>query len=96
MLNVDSLNEDTLHEVRRCLQFKPVDLFFLLETKRRKEEENSGMNIDVEGYEKFEFNRSDMEGDKAGGGIALYTSTSNGLIFHKYHPVISDPAHLFV
>ena len=96
MLNVDSLNEYTLHEVRRCLHSNPVDLFFLLETKRRKEEEESGINIDVEGYEKFEFNRSDMAGDKAGGGIALYTSKSNGLIFHEHHPVIADPAHLFV
>ena len=54
------------------------------------------MPIDIIGYDVTEVRRSDSSDDKGGGGIAVYTRKTDGLVFKDHEPVINDPAHLFV
>ena len=94
MLNVDGYSEDVLADVRSVLSRKMPDVCILLETKRRLEE--GGLCIDVEGYDLSEINRSDMAGDKGGGGIAIYTRRVDGLLFRDYDPDLTNPDQAFV
>ena len=66
----------------------------MLETKRREEE--IGIDISVPGYELSEIKRSDLSGDRAGGGIAVYTKNTEGLLFKKHNPVIEHAELEFV
>jgi hypothetical protein len=44
----------------------------------------------------FEARRSDIAGDKAGGGVIIYCKTSEGLISNQFSPDIVDPDCFFV
>ena len=79
-LNVDGLSEATLEDVKSTIRVKSPDIVFLIETKRREEEEN-GTDISIPGYRVREVRRSDLANDKDGGGIAVYTRLSDGLLF---------------
>ena len=48
------------------------------------------------GYEVHEFRRSDVAGDKAGGGIAIWCRQHDGLVFSKHSPELPDPSMSFV
>ena len=85
-LNVDGLSETKLEDISSTVLSTSPDIFFLLETKRREEE--IGIDISVPGYELSEIKRSDLSGDRAGGGIAVYTKNTEGLLFKKHNPVI--------
>ena len=94
LLNVDGLSELSLLSVENALAKKSPDVCICLETKRRKEE--LGQDISLDGYEVTERRRSDGAGDKAGGGIAMYTKKTPGLTFKEHMPNIDNPAHAFV
>ena len=94
MLNVDGLSEGTLADVKSVLSRRKPDVCVLLETKRRLEE--GGLCIDIDGYDLSETKRSDMAGDKGGGGIAIYTRKVDGLLFRDYDPDLTNPDNAFV
>ena len=94
LLNVDGYTEDTFEDVKNVLSRKQPDVCILLETKRRLEED--GLCVDIDGYDLSEHRRSDMAGDKGGGGIAFYTRKVDGLIYKDYDPDLADPGHSFV
>ena len=93
-LNVDGLSEAKLADITSTVLSTSPDIFFLLETKRRFEE--IGIDISVPGYELSEFRRSDLSGDRAGGGIAVYTKNTGGLLFKSYTPAIAHSDFEFV
>ena len=68
-LNVDGLSDAKLVDVSSFVSSKSPDLFFLLETKRRAEEVAS--DISIPGYDLTEIRRSDVSGDRAGGGLSF-------------------------
>ena len=89
MLNVDGLSDISLADVQDFVTQSSPDIVFLLETKRRLEE--FGTDINIDGYDHFEVKRSDVAEHKQGGGLVCYTKKSDGLMFKKYAPDISDP-----
>ena len=60
----------------------------LLETKRRLEE--CDIDVTIPGYSVHEALRSNVAEDKDGGGIALYTKLSDGLMFKRHTPDINQ------
>ena len=93
-LNVDGLNELSLEDVSSTVRLKNSDVVFLLESKRREEE--LGIDISIPGYALHEARRSNLAGDKDGGGIVCYTKLSDGLMFKRHTPDINDPEASFV
>ena len=87
-LNVDGLSETKFEDVTSTVLSTSPDVFFLLETKRREEE--IGIDISIPGYELSEIKRSDLSGDRAGGGIAVYTKATQGLLFKHHNPAIES------
>ena len=85
-LNVDGLSDSKRVDVANFATKVSPDLFFLLETKRRKEE--IGSDIDVPGYDLTEIRRSDAAGDRAGGGLAVYSKNTGGVLFKRHAPNI--------
>ena len=79
LLNVDGLNEISLENVESIAGTQRPDVIFILETKRRAEEE--GLDISVPGYSVHETRRSNNAGDRDGGGIAVYTRMKDGILF---------------
>ena len=94
LLNVNGLTEASMESVKDVLNRKQPDMCILLETKRRLEDDY--LCADVDGYDLTEYRRSDAAFDKAGGGLALYTKKTEGLVFKDYDPDIADPSHLFI
>ena len=94
LLNTDGLVHETLEDVKSTIELKHPDLVILLETKRRLED--SGIDIGIEGYAHYEIKRSDVAGDRPGGGISFYTKLSDGLVFHRHSPEITDENLSFV
>ena len=85
-INIDGLTDAKLEDVTSTVLSRSPDLFFLLETKRREEE--IGTDISVPGYDVTEIKRSDVSGDRPGGGIAFYTKNTAGLLFKRHSPNI--------
>ena len=94
LLNVDGLTDSSFADVKEVLSSKRPDVCLLLETKRRFEEEESC--IDVLGYDVTEYRRSDIAGDKGGGGLAIFTRKAEGLVFKDFDPDLPDHALAFV
>ena len=94
LLNVDGLDEVSLQDIKSTVASKKPDILFLLETKRRME--SCDLDAEIPGYSLHEARRSDASGDKEGGGIALYTKLSDGIIFKNHNPDIDDPTEAFV
>ena len=94
LLNVDGYTEASFIDVRETISKTDPDICYILETKRRLEEQ--GSDISIAGYDVSEARRSDLAGDKNGGGIAVYTKVIDGLVFNDYKPAIDNPAHNFV
>ena len=93
-LNVDGLSAVTLEDVRNTVLQKKPDIVFLVETMRRSEE--TCIDIELAGYSLSETRRSNMANDKDGGGIALYTKLSDGILFKAHTPDIASPDAAFV
>ena len=51
-LNVDGLSEATLEDIKNTVSIKTPDLVFLVETKRR--EEDNGIDVNIPGYRLYE------------------------------------------
>ena len=85
---MDGLNEVTFDDVSSTIHKKSQDLVFLVETKRR--EEDHGIDISIPGYALHEARRSNLAGDKDGGGIAIYTKLTDGIIFKRHLRDIDD------
>ena len=94
LLNVDGMSEDSLVNVESVVGSHKPDVVFLLETKRRVEED--GIDISLPGYNVHEARRSNVADDRDGGGIAVYTKLTDGLLFKQHMPDIPDPANAFV
>ena len=94
ILNVDGMSEASLVNVESVVGTHKPDVVFLLETKRRAEED--GMDMSLLGYDVHEARRSNNAEDREGGGIAVYTKLSDGLLFKQYKPDILDPGKAFV
>ena len=93
-LNVDGLNDVTFEDIKNTVDLKKPDMVFLVETKRRCESTNNDINIPD--YTLHEACRSDIANDKDGGGIAVFTKVSDGIVFKRYTPDIPDPHAAFV
>ena len=94
LLNVDGLNEVSLANIESIAGTQRPDVVFILETKRRAEEE--GLDISVPGYSVHETRRSNNAGDRDGGGIAVYTRMSEGILFKQHKPDIAEQDNAFV
>ena len=94
MLNVDGLSESSFNDVKAVLASKCPDVCILLETKRRLEDD--AFSIEVTDYDVSEYRRSDLAGDKGGGGIAVFTRKSEGLVFKDFDPELPDPSQAFI
>ena len=94
ILNVDGMSEASLVNVESVVGTHKPDVVFLLETKRRAEED--GMDMSLLGYDVHEARRSNNAEDREGGGIAVYTKLSDGLLFKQYKPDILDPGKALV
>ena len=94
LLNTDGLGAGTFEDVKATIRRKQPDLCVLLETKRRLED--VGSDISIDGYALTEIQRSDVAGDRGGGGIAFYTRQGDGLVFHRHTPDIDDENLSFV
>ena len=46
-------------------------------------EEDSGRQLEIEGYSRVETRRSDAAGDKAGGGILVFTKEAKGVKYRE-------------
>ena len=86
-INIDGLSDAKLEDITATVLSRSPDLFFILETKRRLEE--IGTDISVPGYDVTEIRRSDLSGDRSGGGIAVYTKNTAGLLFKRHTPAIT-------
>ena len=91
---MDGLSEPTLEDIKNTVQLKTPDVVFLVETKRRLED--TGIDISIPGYRLHETLRSDVANDKDGGGIAVYTKLSDGILFKLHTPDIANPEAVFV
>ena len=94
LLNVDGLSELSFLSVEETVAQKNPDMVILLETKRRVEE--LSQDISMEGYDLIERRRSDGAGDRAGGGLAVFTKRFSNIFFKEHRPKIDNPAHAFV
>ena len=94
LLNVNGLNEASLSNIESIINTNRPDVIFLLETKRRIEE--NGLDITVPGYSVHEARRSNNAGDRDGGGIAVYTRLGDGILFKQHTPDITDQANAYV
>ena len=93
--NMDGLTEDSMEDLRASFEARKPDLFAAFETKRR-EEDLCEVELNLPGYEVLEFQRSDLAGDKAGGGIAIWCRQADGLMFEQHSPQIRDETLAFV
>ena len=86
-LNVDGYDDSSRVEVVDYMNKRRPDCMGLVETKLRQEEmENDA--LDVPGYKRFESRRSDLAGDRGGGGIMMYVRTKEGLRWKEHSPKV--------
>ena len=69
-----------------------VDVMCIVETKKRREDKDK---IKMKGFDVHEARRSDADGDKQGGGLAILTR-KDGIVFKRYSPEIEEKDHQFV
>ena len=91
---MDGLSEVTLEDVASTVRRRNLDVVCLVETKRR--EEQTCIDISLPGFSLREARRSNISEDKDGGGIAVYTRLTDGVLFKAHTPDILDPAHSFL
>ena len=91
-LNVNGWSDTAKNDVRQAVEARCVDVFSLVETKRRDKEAHK---IDLEGFEAFESCRKgrgrEVDREKSGGGLACLVRKSAGVVFSHFKPKISDP-----
>lgn len=93
-LNVDGLGEVTFEDIKTTIKLKNPDIVYLVETKRRHED--TAIDISIPGYTLHEVRRSDDANDKDGGGIAVFTKLTDGILFKHHTPDITGHDAAFV
>ena len=94
LLNIDGLSMSKLHDITSTTMAEALDIIVVLETKRSQEDCHE--DITIPGYSCYETLRSEANGDKDGGGVAMYCRLAQGLVCTKYTPEIEDPEEYFV
>ena len=93
-LNVDGLGDVTFEDIKTTINLKNPDIVYLVETKRRHED--TAIDISIPGYNLHEVRRSDIANDKDGGGIAVFTKLTDGIVFKHHTPDITGQGAAFV
>merc|ERR1711934_1034961 len=78
-LNVNGLNEESIHDLANAASNRNVKVICVSETKFRREQ--NIIHHSIEGFNLFESRRSDVSEDKSGGGLAVYCR--DGLVLHQ-------------
>lgn len=94
LLNVDGLSQISMEDVKNSVVCKDIDIVVLLETHFRAEQ--TLFHHKMNDFKFFETRRSDVAGDKQGGGIIVYCKVSEGLQTRVYKPDIESRALSFV
>ena len=94
LLNCNGLSPISLHDITDVISRKNPDIVVVIETKHRAEV--SYDNISIPNFKLFEARRSDVSGDRPGGGIGVYCKTSDGLITSHHDPDIVNIDHIRV
>ena len=82
MLNCNGFNDITKQELVNLTYTHRPEIIGILESKMRLEQEDD--MVQIPNYRVVDIRRSDLAGDKNGGGILVYTRESEGLKFkHK-------------
>ena len=81
LLNCNGFNDVTRQDVINLTKTQRPEVIGVLESKLREEQ---GDVCEIPGYSTVDIRRSDLAGDKKGGGILVFTREIDGLIFkHK-------------
>ena len=95
-LNLNGWSETAKHDVEAALEDKSLDIFSLVETKKKP----YSKRIEIDGFKVFETRRKGDVGeggsDKEGGGLACAVRETAGITYSQYDPKISDPNLLYV
>ena len=92
-LNVNGLTESSIHDLTNAAEDRNVKVICCTETHFRKEQNQ--IHHSIPGFNMFETRRSDVSGDKAGGGIIVYCR-DNGPLYKLHNPTIQNPMSAFV
>ena len=93
LLNVNGYSETTAKDVEDALSSQDVDVMCIVETKKRLEDRDK---IKMNGFDVHETRRADVDNDKQGGGLAVFTRKKDGIVFKRYNPEIKEETHAFV
>ena len=92
-LNADGWSEQSKLDVLSAIEAKNIDIFSVLETKKRVEDKDK---LKVPGFDIFESRREEAKKDKKGGGIACLVRKSSGILVKEHLPKISQPELQYV
>jgi exonuclease III len=93
-LNANGLGQISVQDVNNACTRDNLMVAAITETHFRSEQ-----SLDhhiIPGYKTFESRRSDVAGDKPGGGVLIYCKESEGIVFRQHTPDISSPDCAFV
>ena len=80
-LNTNGFSELTENDVREVMRIQKPGLVGLLETKLRQED--GVREVEMSGYDVVDIRRSDLAGDKEGGGILVYSRQGGGIKYRE-------------
>ena len=80
-LNTNGFSELTENDVREVMRSQKPGLVGLLETKLRQED--GVREVEMPGYDVVDIRRSDLAGDKEGGGILVYSRQGGGIKYRE-------------
>ena len=92
-LNADGCSETTMRDIEEAVSHQDIDVMCVAETKMRQEQKEK---LKMNGFDIHETRRSDADGDKKGGGLAIFTRKKDGIVFKRYNPNIKEVRHSFV
>ena len=93
LLNVNGYSDVTAKDVEDAVSRQDIDIICVVETKKRLEDRDK---IRMKGFDVHETRRADVDEDKHGGGLAIFTRKKDGIIFNRYNPEIKDENQSFV
>lgn len=93
LLNVNGYSQTSAKDVEDAMSKLDVDVMCIVETKMRTEDRDK---IKMKGFDVYETRRADADGDKQGGGLAIFARRKDGIIFKRYDPEIKEEDLAFV
>ena len=93
-LNARKYDDGTEHDVKEVIKHQNPEVVGILESMLREEDE--GREPSIQGYNKVETRRSDVAGDKGGGGILVFTKEAKNVKYRERIFKIKDQANKFV